>query len=283
MQPFRLSFEDILDIYVTLEENIQLDNLVAQHQKDVRDVRMLLDALQGFLNYNISVLEVDFYKGLDSSQVGRSRDFFSLIHIFSAESKSAEIAINSHILPDGAPLVNYCWRRFCTIKEACQIIIRAHFYENDIVYPDSVGEEKQSELLHNIFRYKFSIEDFESDKYPPDVKVENAAEILAILLLYPIEKMVVDKKDINSSNHFGVYNHAYFNIADRYKIPERYVDLFLSSENLDDIKLRVDEKLYGASVYADGDDSEDSDNSEGADVDAGDDKDYTDDFGPKIQ
>jgi hypothetical protein len=241
MKPFNMRFSDVLDIYVTLESNIQLDNLTAAHQSDVRDEKMLLEALSGYLNQKIVVEEVDFYEGLQDDHPLRTRDFYSFVHIFDGASKYAEVVINSNTLPDGGALVNECWHRFSMIKEVCQVVIRQVIYDYEMEYPNTDGSMKAGRLFHNLVKYKFSIADFDSEGYPADVKVENAAEIIAALLFYPVDKMIHDRKTLENGNHleengnviFGVFDNPFYDIALKYKIPERYVRLFLTSPNLD--------------------------------------------------
>ena len=243
MKPFQMSFSDVLDMYVTLESNIQLENLTAAHQSDIRDENMLLKALSGYLVQQINVEEVDFYEDLNEEHPLRTRDFYSFVHIFDGAEKYAEIVINSHVLPDGRRLVNECWKRFSIVKEVCQVVIRQAFYDDGIEYPNTNNYLKAGSLFHNLVKYKFSIEDFDNDKYPSDVKVENAAEILAILLLYPIDKMVQDRALLSNGDQiqqngnviFGIFDDGFYDIALRYKVPERYVRLFLTSSNLNHI------------------------------------------------
>ena len=233
MSQFRqFDLEDVINIYVTLEQNMELSNLTGPSTEDVRDEVMLLNAISGYSNHKIDVFEEDLYDTITES-VGRSRDYYSKCLIFHGEvKKRAEIWVNSHKLLSGAHLVNSCWRRFCIIKEACQVIIREEFLRHDWVYPATKNVEELVTLYRNLVKFKFSIFDFDNEHYPLDTKVENAAEILAILLLYPIEKMVADAERLNGDSFDSAFSNSFYEIADNYKVPERYVELFLTSEEL---------------------------------------------------
>ena len=228
--PFNL--EDIINIYVNIEENINLDLLHGAANADQRDEKLLLKEICGYSNHGASVFEEDLYAGL--STLGRSRDFYSKCLIFGGETKKRfEIWINKHKLPDGNDLVNFCWRRFCIVKEACQVIIREEFLREGRPYPDAKTVDEVVTLYRNLVKFKFSMSDFDSDEYPLDTKVENAAEILAILLLYPIDKMVADRARLASNSDQTAFSRSYFDIAENYRIPERYVELFFTSKELD--------------------------------------------------
>ena len=234
------NLEHIIEIYVSLERRLDFNSLF--DNEPVRDEKILLEALMKQFNHKVDVFEEDLYENLTT--LGRARDLYSLCFIIHGESKKrVEIWINTHMLPDGATLVNYCWKRFCLIKEACQVIIREEFRDKGWDYPDASTREELKTLIQNLVKFKFSMSDFENPDYPLDTKVENAAEILAILLLYPIDRMVEDQKKHENSD--SAYTNIHFLIAEKYKVPERYVELLFSSEDLQrvfsEIRLKRDD------------------------------------------
>lgn len=239
-----ITLEDVLDIYINLEENIDLSNLRSVMEEDQRDIQMIITALKGYSNHEISVFEEDLYAG--ASGVGRNRDFYSKCLLFQSGGKNrVEVWVNKHRLPSGDMLVNDCWRRFCIVKEACQPIIRDHFMKAEWEYPDAANMMQIVTLYKNLVKFKFSMTDFDNANYPLDTKIENAAEILAILLLYPIEKMVNDRDRNNEIEYGGIFNESFYNLALGYKVPERYVELFLTSNELDRIHGLIKKKRNG--------------------------------------
>ena len=236
----QLSFEEILGAFVALERRLDFKKLRMDGYPDRIDEKKIVKALAVHTGYDVKVLGADLYAEEVTKDVGRARDLYSKVIILdSGDKPAAEIVLNTHKLPDGSALVNYCWTRFCKVKEACQIYLRGYFRDHQWTYPDTASLAQIDTLFKNLVRFKFSIEDFDNKNYPQDTKVENAAEIIAILLLYPIEKMATDRLAMGGDldmSAFSLYTHE---LADTYKVPERYVDLFLTSENFDKIHAKI--------------------------------------------
>jgi len=235
----QLTFEDILRAYVALEQGLNFNRLRMPGNADRMSDDLIVHAIGNYTGYDINVFEFDLYEQEVEKDIGRARDLYSKVHIFERDTLYAEIVLNSHKFSDGTDLVNYCWTRFCVVKEACQVFIRHYFKDHHWDYPDTASLQQIDTLFKNLVRFKFSMEDFDNGQYPPDTKVENAAEIIAILLLYPIENMAADRKDLGAQLDRSAFSLDTNKLAEKRKVPERYVDLFLTSENFDRIHAKV--------------------------------------------
>lgn len=284
MSNFSHIFNDLIDTYISLEQIIRADNIVAAHQSDERDIEMILRAIKAYSGHDIYVYETNFYDFKDDPSFEEdnsieTRDYLSCVLMMENDGKNhSEIYINSGLGLKNQRILNDCWKRFCIVKEACQIVLRSYYTKNYTFYPDTNSAKKQTKLFHNLFKYLFSMQDFDNPDYPVSITVENASEIIAILLLYPIDKMMEDLSIISNEEYLGVFDDKFYDIALSKKIPERYVRLFLTSPNIPqiadkvwsaspDIFIRLDQyvdfftSLVDDPLFSDGDDTENEDKS----------------------
>jgi hypothetical protein len=248
--PKALSLEDIIRIYVQLEENyLKLPPLIADARP--RDIDRLSEFLAGYSQQIYEIHEIDFYDitGLDEllqSIVPEQRDVYSFCQIFgrkSAKKNSSEpverlvrIFINDHPADNATKLVNDCWKRFCQIKEICQAILYEHLNSEDpALYPETAEYTEIVKLFSDINNKPFSMSDFGNPQYPQTLAVENAAELLAAMLMVPIDELQSYRQEIMTElGETGLRSYNYFDIALHYKTPRRYIEVLITWDFLDD-------------------------------------------------
>lgn len=238
------TYDDILRLAAELEEGYRLFCPPGRQDALIRDERDVLDALSSFSNHEFQIFEEDLYaKNKDSDQSHNeaieppSHDVFSICMLYETPTRRrAEIWINTFKTKSG-PLVNRCWKRFCKTKEACQAVIKHTFTKREWAYSASDSVTKTIVSVDDLLTKRFSFDDFQGTKYPFSVRIENAAELLAILLLYPIERMIADRRRIiDEVGEDSMRAYDYFDTAERYLVPRRYVFILLNSPDLGQIE-----------------------------------------------
>jgi hypothetical protein len=241
-----LTFREILAFFVEFERALEAEAPTGVFSACPRDEIALLKAFEAYFQGPMRLLEIDSYDGLepptgqnDSSEVAgpalRKDELASLILIFFENGfpKKADILINSGLLDSGAPIFNKCYRRFLAMKEAFHAILRLEFARRNDPYPDAADSVTILKTLEKLIYLPFAIIDFDNPEYDDDIKVENAAQLLAILILYPIEQINADRAqfleefdggDANFENPEIIVTRSY-EFAAKHRVPQRYVDM----------------------------------------------------------
>ena len=164
--------------------------------------------------------------------------------------------------------LNNCWDRFCRAKEAAHVPIRTkanrmaeaakqviqefdkikdeleaykeYMCDDTVVhYPDTASERQIISLFHDTVTKKFSINDFDKKDYPIELRAENSAEIIAILLLFPPHEMINERNSLLleigsiAGDLCELEGADFMPIAKRWKVPLHYVELFLTWDGLE--------------------------------------------------
>ena len=251
-----ISLDDVIRIYSVLEAALQSEWQQAEYINFPRDERRILRFLSGYSNLTFSLYHFDFYATFGSTPEllplqPTQRDVYSFCQIFSRISQNpnsldriervVKVFVNTHTIGE-TPLVNYCWNRFCLVKEACQAIVYEDFKERagESRYPQTDTYELVVELFSNINNKPFSLSDFGNEKYPLALAVENAAELLATLLLVSIDELYDFRKNIIAQQGVvGLQAYNFLPVADLYKAPRRYIEVMSTWDHLDDFMDRI--------------------------------------------
>ena len=167
----------------------------------------MLTFLEGYQeNLKFELRVYNFSKGINSNEVYRAlfgnepainnqnclvRSFNRVYYDAEKDQYRSEIHLDTHN--------NFCYARFAVVKEACHLFFTlSKSIENK--YPFTSNEVEVFELLREISSSPFSLKDFDNDSYSSALKIENAAELLAYLLMVGDENLARDRE-------------AYFNLS----------------------------------------------------------------------
>lgn len=242
----RFSLRDIVSFFVDFERALSMDAPPGVMEATPRDVEKLLLLFKGYSNCEFKPLGLDFSEGLPHPRGGaapsniRPYQVGSLIFNFGSH---AEIFVNTMKNNDGYVIVNYCHRRFFTIKEAFHVILRDEFMRSGVGHPDTSSPEQLQTLIETMIYLPFSIVDFDDVdlKYPEAERIEHAAELLAIMMLYPLDRIAKDRQDFiklvgaTSFEDDTIKLANTFVYADTFKVPQRYVDLLFRWQKFDEL------------------------------------------------
>jgi hypothetical protein len=243
--PFFL--RDIVSFFVDFERAISLEAPPGVMTDVPRDVRKILELFKSYSNCEFKIFGVDFSDGLPAPQRrgddqnhsnNRPQEIGSLIFNF---GKHAEIYINTMKNTDGTYLVNFCHRRFFIIKEAFHVILRDELIRKGLGHPDTKSPEELQTLIETMIYLPFSILDLDNPKYPESERVEHAAELLALIILYPLDRIAKDRAAFTKLVGVTDFQDAdimianTFSYADAYKVPQRYVDLAFRWHKFDEL------------------------------------------------
>lgn len=248
----RISIAGIIDAYVLLRENESLELLPGANLYEL-DVQHVLKFLQGY-NHKISRFDFARFDFMD----GHSDDpryavlfpdnefrrevspvkSFNIIRQISSEPDryTSEIYVDSNN--------NYCWRRFSVVKEACHVLFLSESDKIGINYPNTSTFDSVFRLIQTINTLPFSIYDFEDEKYSATLGIENAAEVLAFLLLCSHERLIDERKIAAERYKTDPFLVDYYAIADRYKVPRRYMELFLTEDTIGVLLDKIAERMH---------------------------------------
>jgi hypothetical protein len=168
-----------------------------------------------------------------------------------------------------APMMNTCWRRFCKVKETSQAVIRRFsFVQEERVAPrddeweipkeylcdevessqnetprdeyvDTATIESAARLLKINAEKEIALDEFERPELSSDGRIEKTGEIIAALLLFPPTEMIAARNRLldeigsidGSLNQLDYAN--FYDIADKWKVPTKCVQSFLTHEGLE--------------------------------------------------
>lgn len=246
------SILDLVTLTAELEQSFRYFYHVSIYEAEERPILPILEHFASAADQNLELYSYDFGDVKTASEAfaqGKPRNISTQSHLlnYGSDARRATILINE-------PTVNYCWNRFCLAKEAAHATLRRNM--NGIgadEYPDTKTARQGADLLSDIVRLKYSLNDFDKIEYPPHIHAENAAELLAIFILYPPHKMMIDREKLYIEN--GVENGTeeekqnalrttdFRSTADRHKVPLRYVELFMQWKDLDQFERHFERKI----------------------------------------
>lgn len=245
-----ISLRDILAFFVEFERALILEAPPGVFEEEPRSSTRLLERFSAYFGGPIRVVIVESYEGLDlaGDVIIRNDELGSLVLVYYKDKRpvGADILLNNAKLTDDKPVFNYCYRRFLAIKEAFHVVLRFELIKEgrNYDYPDSNQAKSMMPSIERLIFLPFAIIDFDDPEYTDDVKIENAAELLAVLMLYPIEKIASDRNtftaavgaEFDDPTAIATSTKAF---AELHKIPQRYVDLIFRWQGFDSFYSRI--------------------------------------------
>ncbi len=251
-----IALRDILAFFVEFEKALESESPPGVFAEIPRDHLHLLSAFKLYFGGPIRLLELDIYKGLDDGSLNGSlpevvsspfqRDELAscvLIYFENDIPTRADILINSGTRANGEAVFNYCYYRFLVMKEAFHAILRLEFNRQNRDYPDANNSTEILKTLEKLVFLPFAIVDFDDPDYDDDIKIENAAQLLSLLILYPIDQIDNDRrKFLNSfaADQANIEDPAViatrtYEFAALHRVPQRYVDLLFRWKKFPDV------------------------------------------------
>lgn len=246
--------ELVAKIYARIEYERDSTYTAGMRAQFPKGSKMLAELISGYLNHRYEVARSDFYnvEGASEDEAKKrptEHDVYSYVLIKERpaatalgklERRDVRIHLNIGTTSSGEPL-NRCWRRFCCLKEVCQAIIYEEFESsNSNSYPRTLDFSRINALFERINNEPFSLWDFGDPEYDPAHFTENAAELLALGLLYPFDHALEHQKALNTKYDGDLSLVDLKPTANYYKVPRRYVELMLTWKGLADFVATID-------------------------------------------
>ncbi len=259
LEEFKFNLLDVVELYCDIKNDFEQRRI--EFAPTARDPNRILKFLAGVYGQDWEIYSFDFYDTSDYPEeicgleniVTHCKSLRSFCLIYqdndSRHCSKVGIAINTAVESSGQEVNNYCWARFCTVKEMCQGVIFQSFLIKslEIYYPRADSLDTCVELLSDINFYPFSFRDFNDEDYPIFSKIENAAEVLAVLIMSDIDELMKVRKEVlEKTSEKLIKGWSFEDISDKYKIPRRLVDKFISSENVEEFYQLVNARLVMA-------------------------------------
>jgi hypothetical protein len=211
-----------------------------------RDVEELSKLFQAYSGCEIKLREWDFsdpspeqVKVLHDADRTNAESLWSMIVNYGTY---AVVVVNDMKRPNGDRLVNTCYRRFLAIKEIYHVVMRDEFGRLGLNHPNNNTPERLATAIDQLSFLNFTMVDFDSPQYPDSTKIENAAELFAILTLYPLEDMAADRAlfvggNLGSTDDPNVIASSTLDLAERRRVPRHYVDVLFRWHRFDELLL----------------------------------------------
>jgi hypothetical protein len=248
-----ITLREILTFFVGFERALAAEAAPGVMEASPRDTLKLIEAFKLYFGGPIQVLGLDFYEGLESEpanevvdQTIRPDELASLVMYYEKDGapNAVDILMNTGTY-NGRPTFNRCYRRFLVMKEAFHAILKMEFDRQGRVHPDTADTVKWLRLAEKMIYLPFGMPDFDDPDYDDDLKIEHAAELLAILILYPLDRMQSDRRsflgeadgaasDIEDPEVIAALTLQF---ATQYRVPQRYVDLMFRWNRFTDVHL----------------------------------------------
>jgi hypothetical protein len=243
-----VSLRDLVTFFVEFEKALLQAAPRSVMDPQQRDPLKILEVFQIYSNCKFEVDEDDFSNGMQvnpetdgEEEADDPKLIWSLILNFGGR---AEIIINSMLRPNTKKrLVNRCYTRFLTLKEAYHVILRDEFLRRGLKHPDTKSPEAIVTLVEGLSFMEFTMVDFDSPDYKDELKVENAAELFAFLTLYPLDNVAGDLAEFRAVNNGGQPGHPQIIVtstlvyAERYAVPRRFFDRLIRWHRFEDLHL----------------------------------------------
>ena len=249
------TLEMVATIYADLRENLNLRLFGRKTPvgEELSIARLCLEIAEyrSDLEYRLKIY--DFRKNADNDPVyqtlfpngeGSTRSpIRSFNKIFERKEGSSGKRFLSEIHLDSNSS-NYCWARFATVKEACHILFVLEHEQQMARYPYTHTDSEVQHLLTATNRLPFSILDFSNEDYEKELKIENASEILAYLLLTGHDDVKIWREEYFALEPAKRDWFDFYPNADGKKVPRRYTELFTSDEKvIEPLLLRIQRAL----------------------------------------
>lgn len=254
-----IKLDDIVTAYATIMENALLElRPGTPHSMFELDMSSLLRFLEGYHgNVKFVLRRFDFRLGYDTDPIYQAlaaneddpttETGPSPISSFTTINRTEEGGYLSNIFVDDSN--NHCWTRFAILKEVCHTLLIIEHDDEKIEYTFSSQQEEIFFLAKEINTLPFSINDFEVEGYSPILTVENAAEVLAFLILCNVENLRRDHDSYESLSQEDKILFDYFPTADAYKVPKRYVELFLTNDLAGELLDRIEQSMGSTTPF----------------------------------
>jgi hypothetical protein len=242
-----LSLRDVMSFFAAFEKALSQIAPPGLMESTERDVIALLNLFENYSGCKFELKEWDYSTAATDSNLDSHAERETPEAIWSIivnYGKHAVIVVNDMQFADGVPLVNYCYRRFLAIKEAYHVILRDEFARQGLQHPDSNTPERLTTAIDDLafLGSRFSMVDFDSPDYPDTTKIENAAELLSILTLYPLDDMAADRAAFTGEGGTQaedprVIASSTLEIAFLRRVPQHYVDVLFRWHRFDELYL----------------------------------------------
>lgn len=235
----RISLEHVAAALATLYENAEAESLTqGLLGPNYRQLSMLLHFLQGY-HYGFELVPhrpFDFMRGHKSDKTYQTlfrtrRTTQSAIKSFNVSRRtegnriSAELYLTTEL--------DQNWERFCYVKEACHVLFLVSQDKLRLDYPYTSDEKSLLHLFESTTTEPFSVYDFDDTNYERSLALENAAEVLAFFIMVPLDELLGERLRFRALTNGHIYDPQDF--ADQFKVPHRYVELFVSNETTNGI------------------------------------------------
>lgn len=252
-----LNLNEIISFFVEFESVLTAEVPPGVMENRPRSVPSLLQGFSLYFGGPINVLGMDFYEGVGPQPAAegvvdgklRKDELGSLVLYYGKEGvpTSADILVNLGEKADGTPAFNRCYRRFLVMKEAFHAVLKVEFERKGKNHPDTAETGRWLKLAEKLVYLPFSLPDFDDPEYDDDLKIEHAAELLAIFILYPLDHIAADRKAFLAEGNPGkdgddfedpeVIMALTLPYATNHRVPQRYVDLLFRWKQFEHVHL----------------------------------------------
>ena len=162
-----------------------------------RDPFFIATGFEAAFGIRIFNSPTDFYQSV--SIPNDRKDFFSYVEYH--QNHDVTVYLNTHHTSPGIPLISLESARFAYLKECATAAIRAAItkglIETSVKYPDTIEFDELSVALLDWISEKYPVYAFGSNEFAPTVTVENAAELLALMLLVDLPALYTARKSLD--------------------------------------------------------------------------------------
>ena len=242
-----LTLRDVMSFFATFEKSLYQISPPGLMESMVRDADELLKQFKNYSGCEFDLCQWDFSTPAKDTHLNSHAERETPEAIWSIivnYGKRAVIVINDMKKAGGERVVNHCYRRFLAIKEAYHVILRDEFERQGRPHPDSDTPERLATAIDELafLGSRFSMVDFDSPEYPDSTKIENAAELLAFITLYPLDDMAADRAAFRGQSGSDpdspqVIASSTLEIAEKRKVPQHYVDVLYRWHRFDELYL----------------------------------------------
>jgi len=227
-----IAFDDVLTVYSRIESFFEKNNQPLASSVEPRSLAEIIRLIGIYRNLEINVFEMGFYETDGIFDDKRSTTMASISMLFAGEKRNRlEVYLNSDEIPHETNFMNKCWKRFLTLKEVCSPIVK-DFFDALPSELSSSAPVRNGTAFKDLVHFEFSKSGFEQSKFSMDAKLDQACEMVTFFLLYPYENFEHDLAYLSDNLDQEL---AVFQLANKYQIPQRYLSLFLHSDELDSI------------------------------------------------
>lgn len=256
-----IGLEDVARMYAVLTEEMDRTTLPGQATTFPRGAKQTVSLLSRYCTHRYQIEKDDFYteEGVTAQLLEISPtdyDLYSACVIHDRPESDDGVSYPKRLVQiflntgesrrESSPVLNYCWGRFCLVKEACQAVLYEDRDKLGNEYPVTLTFQEVGTLMSRINNEPFSLWDFEDEKYGKELAIENAAELLASGLLFPFElALELQNSLLEKGGELALRTHNYFNIANEFKVPKRYVEVMITWKDLQSLVSDIERARAG--------------------------------------